>query len=86
MSISLAPFMASWPFLLKAVGVTLFISVLSMVLGLAIGVVVGSLRTYGGKFFDLSLGFSCRHNEGHTTACHPRVGLLRLSSDHRPLH
>jgi len=30
MTISLAPFIDSWPFLLKAIGVTLFISVFSM--------------------------------------------------------
>ena len=57
MSISLAPFIDSWPFLLKAIGVTLFISVFSMLLGFVIGVVVGSLRTYGGKFLDVTLGF-----------------------------
>jgi ABC-type amino acid transport system permease subunit len=47
MSFSLAPFIGSWPFLLKAIGVTLSISGLSMLLGFAIGVIVGSLRTYG---------------------------------------
>ena len=57
MSISLAPFVASWPFLLKAVGVTLFISIASMGLGFGIGVVVGALRTYGGKTVDVILGF-----------------------------
>lgn len=57
MSISLAPFVASWPFLLKAVGVTLFISIASMGLGFGIGVVVGALRTYGGKTVDVVLGF-----------------------------
>ncbi len=57
MTISLAPFIDSWPFLLKAVGVTLFISVFSMLLGFVIGVIVGSLRTYGGRFLDVTLGF-----------------------------
>lgn len=57
MSIDLSPIVTSWPFLLKAVGVTLLISVLSMLLGFAIGVAVGSLRTYGGRFLDLTLGF-----------------------------
>ncbi len=57
MTIDLAPIVASWPFLLHAVWVTLMISVLSMILGFAIGVVVGSLRTYGGRFFDVVLGF-----------------------------
>lgn len=57
MSISLAPFLSSWPFLLNAVGVTLFISIASMALGFAIGVVVGVWRTYGGKAADALLGF-----------------------------
>ena len=57
MTISLAPFIDSWPFLLKAVGITLFISVFSMLVGFVIGVIVGSLRTYGGRFLDVTLGF-----------------------------
>ena len=57
MSFNLAPIIDSWPFLLKAVGVTLLISILSLTLGFVIGVVVASLRTYGGKFLDLTLGF-----------------------------
>jgi polar amino acid transport system permease protein len=57
MTISLAPFIDSWPFLLRAVGVTLFISVFSMLLGFVIGVIVGSLRTYGGRFLNVTLGF-----------------------------
>lgn len=56
MSITLQPFIASWPFLLKAVWITLLVSVLSMLLGFAIGVVVGSLRTYGGRTADIVLG------------------------------
>lgn len=57
MSITLQPFISSWPFLLKAIGVTLLISVLSMLLGFAIGVIVGGLRTYGGRAADVALGF-----------------------------
>lgn len=57
MTFSLAPFISSWPFLLNAIGVTLSISAFSMLLGFAIGIIVGSLRTYGGKFLDLTLGF-----------------------------
>ena len=56
MTITLSPFIASWPFLLKAVGVTLTISVLSMLLGFVIGVIVGSLRTYGGIWSERLLG------------------------------
>jgi polar amino acid transport system permease protein len=57
MSIDLSPFVGSWSFLLKAVSLTIFISVMSMLLGFAIGVVVGALRTYGGRWFDIPLGF-----------------------------
>jgi polar amino acid transport system permease protein len=46
----------SWPFLLKAVWITLLISLLSMALGFAIGVAVGALRTYGGRVLDQILG------------------------------
>ncbi len=56
MSISFTPFITSWPFLLKAVWVTLALSLASMGLGFAIGVVVGALRTYGGRAFDIVLG------------------------------
>jgi polar amino acid transport system permease protein len=57
MSISFAPFINSWPFLLKAVWVTLMISVISMAVGFIIGVFVGGLRTYGGRLLDILLGF-----------------------------
>jgi polar amino acid transport system permease protein len=56
MSISLTPFITSWPFLLKAVWITLVLSLASMGLGFAIGVVVGALRTYGGRALDIVLG------------------------------
>ncbi|MBL8905588.1 MAG: amino acid ABC transporter permease [Rhizobiales bacterium] len=57
MAIDLSPFANSWPFLLKAVALTVFISAMSMLLGFVLGVVVGALRTYGGRFFDIVLGF-----------------------------
>jgi polar amino acid transport system permease protein len=57
MSIDLSPFIDSSAFLLKAVWITLVISVLSMAIGFLIGVVVGTLRTYGGRFLDLLLSF-----------------------------
>jgi polar amino acid transport system permease protein len=57
MSIDLSPFTDSSAFLLKAVWATIVISILSMAIGFLIGVVVGALRTYGGRFFDLVLGF-----------------------------
>jgi polar amino acid transport system permease protein len=57
MTITLAPIIANWPFLLKAVWVTLLISVLSMALGFGIGVVAGALRAYGGRTLDAIIGF-----------------------------
>lgn len=57
MAIDLSPFANSWPFLLKAVALTIFISAMSMLLGFVVGVIVGALRTYGGRFFDIVLGF-----------------------------
>ena len=36
---------------------TVFVSLASMLLGFAIGVVVGAGRTYGGRALDLVLGF-----------------------------
>ena len=57
MSIDLSPFFDSWAFLLRAVWTTLVISMLSMAIGFLIGIVVGALRTYGGRFLDLLLGF-----------------------------
>jgi polar amino acid transport system permease protein len=57
MSIDLSPFVDSWSFLLKAVALTIFISAMSMLLGFVVGVIVGALRTYGGRAIDLVLGF-----------------------------
>jgi polar amino acid transport system permease protein len=57
MDINLQPIVASWPFLAKALGMTLFISVFSTLLGFAIGVVVGGLRTYGGRILNDILAF-----------------------------
>jgi polar amino acid transport system permease protein len=57
MDINLQPIIDSWPFLAKALRTTLIVSVLSTVLGFAIGAVVGILRTYGGRILDIVLGF-----------------------------
>ena len=57
MSIDLSPFADSWSFLLKAVALTIFISAMSMLLGFVVGVIVGALRTYGGRTIDFILGF-----------------------------
>jgi His/Glu/Gln/Arg/opine family amino acid ABC transporter permease subunit len=56
MPIVLSPIVDSWPFLLKALWTTVLLSVLSMALGLAIGILVASLRTYGGRVLDIVLG------------------------------
>jgi polar amino acid transport system permease protein len=47
----------SWRFLARALWMTLLISVLSVVLGFAIGVAVGALRTYGGRCLGAILAF-----------------------------
>ena len=57
MDINIQPLIDSWVFLARAVWTTLLLSVLSTLLGFAIGVVVGALRTYGGRVFDALLGF-----------------------------
>ena len=57
MDINLAPLLLRWQFLAKALLVTIELSLLSMALGLAIGIVVGTLRTYGGRLIDAILGF-----------------------------
>lgn len=56
MTINLQPIIDSWPFLAKALGTTLFVSLASMGLGCAIGVLVGTLRTYGGPILYVALG------------------------------
>ncbi|MDF2971779.1 MAG: Fis family transcriptional regulator [Microvirga sp.] len=57
MDVNLQPIIDSWPFLAKALGTTLYVSVASMVLGFMIGVAVGVLRTYGGRVVYVLLGF-----------------------------
>jgi polar amino acid transport system permease protein len=48
---------ANWPFMLKALGVTLAVSLGSMLLGLLLGIIVAIGRTYGGRLADIVLGF-----------------------------
>jgi polar amino acid transport system permease protein len=57
MDINLQPIIASWPFLAKALAMTIFISTVSTLLGFAIGLIVGALRTYGGRLVNIILGF-----------------------------
>jgi His/Glu/Gln/Arg/opine family amino acid ABC transporter permease subunit len=56
MDIDLSPFVQNWQFLLRAIGTTALLSALSILLGCAIGVVCGALRTYGGKLLDTIIG------------------------------
>ncbi len=57
MDINFQPLLDSWLFLLRAIGTTVLLSILSMLLGFVIGVVVGALRTYGGRVLNALLGF-----------------------------
>lgn len=47
----------NWQFLLKGLGATLTVSALSMLLGLALGILIAIGRTYGGRILDWVLGF-----------------------------
>ena len=56
MDVDFAPLLDSWRFMLRAVGVTLELSVLSILLGIAIGLVFGAWRAYGGRLANASIG------------------------------
>ena len=56
MGIDLSPLVTRWQFLGSALLVTMYISLLSLAFGFAIGVIVGVLRTYGGRVVDMLLG------------------------------
>jgi polar amino acid transport system permease protein len=47
---------ASWPFLMQGLGITLYLSTVTMLLGLAIGVAGASARLYGGLFLRSAVG------------------------------
>jgi His/Glu/Gln/Arg/opine family amino acid ABC transporter permease subunit len=57
MTVDLSPIVGAWPFLAKALGVTVFVSLASMFLGFVLGLLVGAGRVYGGRALDLILGF-----------------------------
>jgi polar amino acid transport system permease protein len=57
MSFDLTPLVANWRFLASGLLTTLLVSTLSILLGAAIGLVVGAGRTYGGRLLDRLLGF-----------------------------
>jgi polar amino acid transport system permease protein len=57
MSFDFSPILAAWPFLAKALWVTVLVSLLSAALGVLLGVVVAVGRTYGPRLLDPVLGF-----------------------------
>jgi His/Glu/Gln/Arg/opine family amino acid ABC transporter permease subunit len=56
MDIDFSPFLENWQFLLRAIGTTMLLSAFSILLGCAIGIVCGALRTYGGRLLDTIIG------------------------------
>jgi polar amino acid transport system permease protein len=56
MDIDLSPLTINARFLGEAILTTVLISLFSILLGLAIGIVAGVLRTYGGRFADIAIG------------------------------
>jgi His/Glu/Gln/Arg/opine family amino acid ABC transporter permease subunit len=56
MDIDLSPFLENWQFLLRSIGTTMLLSAFSILLGCAIGIVCGALRTYGGRLLDTIIG------------------------------
>jgi polar amino acid transport system permease protein len=56
MEIDISPLFENWQFMLQAVGMTVLLSALSIVVGVAIGIVCGVLRTYGGPALNAALG------------------------------
>jgi His/Glu/Gln/Arg/opine family amino acid ABC transporter permease subunit len=56
MDIDFSPFLENWQFLLRAIGTTMLLSAFSILLGCAIGIVCGALRTYGGSLLDTIIG------------------------------
>jgi polar amino acid transport system permease protein len=56
MAIDLGPLLDSWRFLARGLLVTLTVSGLSLLLGFAIGLIVGIGRTYGPSLLDFVLG------------------------------
>src|ERR1700730_4322246 len=56
MEIDISPLFENWQFMLQAVGMTVLLSALSIVVGVAIGIVCGVLRTYGGPALNAAIG------------------------------
>ena len=79
MNITLKPIIDSWPFLLKALWVTVSLSISSMLLGLAIGIVVGTLRTYGGRIVNVGSVLGLRAAARVPAYAASKAGLLNLT-------
>jgi His/Glu/Gln/Arg/opine family amino acid ABC transporter permease subunit len=56
MEIDISPLLVNWQFMLRAIEMTLVVSACSILLGTAIGVVAGALRTYGGSVLNVLIG------------------------------
>ncbi|MBV9753500.1 MAG: amino acid ABC transporter permease [Hyphomicrobiales bacterium] len=56
MDIDVSPLILNWQFILTGLGFTLSLSILSILLGAAIGMVGGVARTYGGPLLDTIVG------------------------------
>lgn len=55
MGFSFAPIVESWRFLAAGLVITLLLSAVSLLIGLAVGTIVGMMRTYGGRAVDFLL-------------------------------
>ncbi|MBV8768846.1 MAG: amino acid ABC transporter permease [Hyphomicrobiales bacterium] len=56
MDIDVSPLILNWQFILTGVGFTISLSLLSIILGAAIGIFGGVARTYGGPLLDTIVG------------------------------
>jgi polar amino acid transport system permease protein len=52
-----APLLTNWRFLAQGISVTVGLTALSMTIGVAVGLIAGLLRTYGGRTADALIGF-----------------------------
>jgi polar amino acid transport system permease protein len=56
MSFDLSPVLDRWPFLAYGLWTTLVVSTLAIGLGFGVGLLIGLLRTYGGRWIDIVCG------------------------------
>ena len=57
MSFDFGPVLERWQFLSFGLWTTVYVSGLSIALGFALGLILGLLRTYGGRVAELAIGF-----------------------------